>query len=81
MKKSNSGPRSSLAERMPLPVLIEEMSLEEQVIDALQCRQGGIKLYPDQAEVLAQFDSADLAGKERMLGSLWPAWKSFVCRP
>jgi hypothetical protein len=63
---------------MPLPVLVGEISLEEQIVDALQCRQGGIKLHPDQVEVLAQFDAADIVEKERMLGSHWPAWRSYV---
>jgi hypothetical protein len=55
------------------------MSLEERIAGALQSRQGGLKFYPDQVDLLLQFDTADLAGKERMLGArLWPAWKLIV---
>ena len=76
-KLNNDGPRSSLAEPLE-SVRLADMSLEERVAGALQRRQGGLKLYFDQAALLAQFDAADAAGKERMLGRLWPAWRSLV---
>ena len=60
-------PRSSLAEKLPLPVRLAQQPLEERLAGALQRRQGGLKLYPNQGELLARFDAVDLAEKERML--------------
>ena len=78
LKKSSDSPRSSLAEPLE-SVRLEDTSLEERLAGALQCRQGGLRLYTDQVELLAAFDAADFAGKERMLGPrLWAAWRLIV---
>jgi len=63
LKKSNGGPRSSL-EEVPNLRPLKDRSLKDRLAGALQCRQGGLKLYADQVEVLAQFDAAG-ARRER----------------
>ena len=53
---------------------VDEWPVEKRIVTGLQCRQLGLRTQPFQ-EVLAQFDAADLAGKARMLGALWPNWR------
>jgi hypothetical protein len=53
------------------------LSIAAKLIEALECRQGGLLLTPVQGAVLAAFDTADLAGKEALLGPFWAKWRCY----
>jgi hypothetical protein len=54
---------------------LDEWPLEKRIVTGLQRLQLGRPLQPFQTEVVGPFAVADLAGKARMLGPLWPKWR------
>jgi hypothetical protein len=56
-------------------ISVSDMPLEVRIGTGLQRRQMGLPTQDFQNEVLGPFDAADLAGKARMLGELWPKWR------
>ncbi|MGH7838548.1 MAG: hypothetical protein ACREQC_12100 [Candidatus Binataceae bacterium] len=57
---------------------MDEWPAWKRLATGLQRRQMGLPPQVFQAELLKEFDAADLAGKERMLGPLWLKWPSAV---
>jgi hypothetical protein len=59
---------------------IDEWPVEKRIATGLQRRQMGLPTQAFQDEVLALFDAADLEGKARLLGPLWPKWRHYFGR-
>jgi len=54
---------------------VSDWPLEKRIGTGLQRQRTGLPTQEFQDEVLGPFDAADLAGKARMLGPLWPKWR------
>jgi hypothetical protein len=58
---------------------VESMTTQQLLVNGLRRRQWGEGPSAAQAEAVAAFDAADLAGKRAMLGEdAWPSWEPIV---